>query len=146
MNVARFCILLILLSSFSIVTFCARTVIDKIIIKYFVYGGPAAVEATEPRRRWGITLSWFLGALLLALVVPNIGVAIALISGVASLFIFVFPGLCLLQSVNLRAEVLKKKDYLSLSVAALYLVVGSFIFGLVTVLAIQQDIQMRHLS
>ena len=83
---------------------------------------------------------------MLALVVPNIGVAIALISGVASLFIFVFPGLCLLQSVNLRAEVLKKKDYLSLSVAALYLVVGSFIFGLVTVLAIQQDIQMRHLS
>lgn len=143
-NTARVAILLILLSSFSIVTFCARTVFDGIITRYYNYG-PYEAERTERKRRLTITFIWFACALLLALVVPNIGVAIAMISGIASLFIFFFPGLCLLKSVKMD-EVLTKKKIVTLVLAALYLVLGAFIFGLVTVLAIQQDVKMRHVS
>ena len=141
-NIARVAILIILLSSFSIVTFCARTVIDGIIVRRRNYG-PYGAEQTERRRRVIITLSWFVCILLLALVVPNISVAITVISGVASLFIFTFPGLCLLKSINLQEDIQLKKLIL-LIVSIIYLIVGSFIFGLVTMLAIQ-DIMMKNM-
>ena len=143
-DVARFAVLLNIFSSFAIVTFCGRIIVDGIVVKFSrldVY----AAERSEKRRRVVITLSWFVLVLVLALVVPNIRVAIDLISGVASLFIFTFPGLMLLKSVNLGAPVWSRKDMLTLFVAGIYLVVGMFIFGLVTTLAIQQDITMKQL-
>ena len=143
-NIARIAVLLNILSSFAIVTFCGRIIVDGVIVKIRrldVY----AAERRERRRRWIITLSWFACVLVLALVVPNIRVAIDLISGVASLFIFTFPGLMLLKSVDMSKDVLKTRDLLSLLVAGVYLVVGMFIFGLVTTLAIQQDITMKQL-
>ena len=140
----RVAMLLNILSSFAIVTFCGRIIIDGVVVKIQrldVY----RAERTEKCRRLCITASWFVCVLVLALVVPNIRVAIDLISGVASLFIFTFPGLMLLKSVDLRKDVLHVRDVLSLVVAGLYLVIGMFIFGLVTTLAIQQDITMKQL-
>ena len=54
--------------------------------------GPDEAERYEKCRRIAETLTWFSFALLLAAVIPNIGVAISLIGGIAALFIFVFPG------------------------------------------------------
>lgn len=69
-----------------------RTVVDGYVLKTFSYLRERK-EENERKRRVIETLAWFALALLLALVVPNIGVAIALIGGIASSFIFVFPGM-----------------------------------------------------
>ena len=143
-NMARVAMLLNILSSYAIVTFCARIIIDSVVVKILRVDARAA-ERGEKRRRVVITLSWFTCVLVLALVVPNIRVAIDLISGVASLFIFTFPGLMLVKCVDLGAVSLSRRDALSLLVASIFLVVGMFVFGLVTTLAIQQDITMKQL-
>lgn len=56
---------------------------------------PAAanVDIMERRRRIITTLVWFIVTLLIALFIPDIGVVISLLGGLAAVFIFVFPGL-----------------------------------------------------
>ncbi|XP_057291094.1 sodium-coupled neutral amino acid transporter 7-like [Hydractinia symbiolongicarpus] len=144
-NIARISIVFILLSSFSIVTFCARTVIDGMVLSVrnmTVEEG----EPTERRRRVIVTLCWFAACLFIASVVPDIGVAIAVIGGIASLFIFVFPGLCLLQTVDLKKRKLSPTDICFVVISVVYLVVGAFIFGEVTTLALQSDITGKQLQ
>ena len=136
-NIGRLCILFILLSSFSIQMFCARNIIADVSIKVFKHDAKFVVK-TERCRRMTITLTWFLIVLLLALVVPNISVAIAMISGIAAVFIFIIPGLCLLRSVDLDGDVLEIKDLVLVIVAVVYTMMGCFIFGVVTVLAVQR--------
>jgi len=46
----------------------------------------------ERLRRFSITFTWFFGSLALALFIPNIGEAIAVVGGLAGCFILVFPG------------------------------------------------------
>jgi len=144
-NVARVAIVFILLSSFAIVSFCARTVIDGIFLTFRKMTAEEAERSERPRRIIE-TLGWFAGILLLASVVPDIGVAISMIGGLASLFIFVFPGLCLLQTVDLKKPTLLTSDKLLIAVAFIYLVVGAFIFGEVTTLAVMQEIKPRQLQ
>lgn len=68
-----------------------RTAIEDMVLKWRGLG-PDEAERYERCRRVVETLTWFGFALLLAAVIPNIGVAISLIGGIAALFIFVFPG------------------------------------------------------
>eukprot|EP00794_Sanderia_malayensis_P019224 gene19224-21151_t len=144
-NVARAMVILIIFSSFAIITFCARTAVEDIVLKWRGLG-PDEAERHERRRRLVETFTWFGSALLLAAVIPNIGVAIALIGGIAALFIFVFPGMCLLQSVNLR--VLRKlyvREKILIFIGCVYIVIGVFIFGENTTLAISEDIKSKSL-
>ena len=143
-NVARVAIVFILLSSFAIVTFCARTVIDGIILSLWKPTRERA-EETEFRRRVIVTVVWFGLALFIASVVPNIGVAIALIGGVASTFIFVFPGMMLLKTVDQTKVKFTRKDIITILIAGSYICVGAFIFGEVTTLALMNDIEGRGL-
>ena len=52
------------------------------------------VEASrrERMRRSCIVVVWFASSLVIALLVPNIGVVISLLGGLAALFAFVLPG------------------------------------------------------
>ena len=70
--------------------FC-RTVIDGIVLSVRKVR-PEEAESWERPRRIIETFLWFVGALLLAAVIPDIGSAINMISGLAAMFIFVFPG------------------------------------------------------
>ena len=137
-NVARVCVLLLLLTSFSIQAFCARNVLLDVVR---VYCGPAV---SEVGRRVCITLTWFLCVLVLACVVPNISVAIGLVSGIAALFIFVFPGLCLLKTVDLGQDLFSPRDLFVVFVSVVYVMLGCFICGLVTTLAVQQAVKWSH--
>lgn len=55
-------------------------------------------------------------------------------------------GLCLLQTTDLQKPSLTRGDVLTIILASLYLVLGAFIFGLVTTLAITNDIRPRQLQ
>ncbi|XP_065064881.1 sodium-coupled neutral amino acid transporter 7-like [Rhopilema esculentum] len=140
-NIARAMIVLIIFSSFAIITFCARTAIEDIVLKWWGLG-PDEAERHEKSRRLVETIAWFALTLILAAVIPDIGVAISLIGGIAALFIFVFPGLCLLQSVNIGLRLLTWKEKTLVLIACVYIVVGVFIFGENTALALGKDIKI----
>ena len=53
---------------------------------------PGIAERHAKRRRIIQTLVWFTLSLLISVNVPSIGYAVALIGGLAALFIFVVPG------------------------------------------------------
>ena len=53
---------------------------------------PSFAEINESRRRIVQTLVWFTSALVISVYVTDIQYAIALIGGLAALFIFFFPG------------------------------------------------------
>jgi len=53
---------------------------------------PSFAEINESRRRIVQTLVWFSSALIISVYVTDIQYAIALIGGLAALFIFFFPG------------------------------------------------------
>ena len=50
------------------------------------------IEVWENKRRIVTSLVWFFSSLGLAIVVPTIGKAIAIVGGFAAHFIFTFPG------------------------------------------------------
>ena len=79
------------LHKYAQLTFFCRTVLDGFVVQLAKFS-TAYAEETERPRRIGIIFCWFICVLILAAEVPNIGVAIAMIGGVASLFIFIFPG------------------------------------------------------
>ena len=53
---------------------------------------PDGIARGEKCRRIVMTVLWFGVSLLLAVIVPNIGVVIALLGGLAAVFVFIFPG------------------------------------------------------
>ena len=53
---------------------------------------PALAEVHERQRRIIQTLVWFSLSLIVSVFVKDIGYAVALIGGLAALFIFFFPG------------------------------------------------------
>ena len=50
------------------------------------------VSRRERMHRSCIVIVWFASSLVIALLVPNIGVVISLLGGLAALFAFVLPG------------------------------------------------------
>uniref|UniRef100_A0A1I8GWZ8 Aa_trans domain-containing protein n=2 Tax=Macrostomum lignano TaxID=282301 RepID=A0A1I8GWZ8_9PLAT len=91
---------------------------------------PDRICRTERVRRFGVTIVWFGLTLLLAVLIPNIGDVISLLGSLAAVFIFIFPGLCLFKIG------LDDASWLKQLAAAVFLVLGSFIFGVTTVQSI----------
>ncbi|XP_022238391.1 putative sodium-coupled neutral amino acid transporter 7 [Limulus polyphemus] len=127
-------------TTYPILLFCGRTAIDDIYIQ--VRSLPPELAARGERMRRIITaLVWFITTLTLAVVTPNIGVVIQLLGSLAAVFIFVFPGLCLLQE-TLRKDpsIILLKDKFLVFVSGVFLAIGMGIFGLVLTQSIAEDI------
>ncbi|EPY74623.1 putative sodium-coupled neutral amino acid transporter 7 isoform 1 [Camelus ferus] len=88
--VARAFIILSVLTSYPILHFCGRAVVEGLWLRY--QGMPVEEDVGRERRRRVLqTLVWFLLTLLLALFIPDIGKVISVVGGLAACFIFVFP-------------------------------------------------------
>jgi sodium-coupled neutral amino acid transporter 7/8 len=57
---------------------------------------PNRIEETEYKRRVTVTIIWFALTLALAVFIPNIGVVIQILGAFSAIFIFIFPGKCML--------------------------------------------------
>nr|XP_036881260.1 putative sodium-coupled neutral amino acid transporter 7 isoform X2 [Manis javanica] len=138
--VARAFIILSVLTSYPILHFCGRAVVEGLWLRY--QGTPVEEDvAREQRRRVLQTLVWFLLTLLLALFIPDIGKVISVIGGLAACFIFVFPGLCLIQAKLSEMEEVKPASWWALvSYGVLLVTLGAFIFGQTTANAIFVDL------
>lgn len=107
---------------------------------YTAVRGPAANALAEKFRRTVIVLVWFISSVVIAIVVPDIGVAIDLLGTLAICFIFVIPGLCLI-SATLRKDpdIVLLRDKLMCCIGSAYVLVGAFLFGLTITQAILKD-------
>uniref|UniRef100_F7FA13 Sodium-coupled neutral amino acid transporter 7 n=1 Tax=Ornithorhynchus anatinus TaxID=9258 RepID=F7FA13_ORNAN len=138
--IARAFIILSVLTSYPILHFCGRAVLEGLWLRY---KGEALEEdvVRERRRRLLQTATWFLLTLLLALFIPDIGKVISVIGGLAACFIFVFPGLCLIQAKLSEIEEVKPTSWwLLVSYGVLMVTLGAFIFGQTTANAIFVDL------
>jgi len=116
-------------TTYPILLFCGREGISTLIKDMFVSEDSARKELV---RRFSIAAIWFTLSVIMAVKIPNIGEIIDILGSLAAIFIFIFPGVCLLQStlmsdpglVNLTAK-------LRILLAVAFLLLGSFLFGVV---------------
>lgn len=84
-----------------------------------------------------ITLVWFISSLVIAILVPDITPMISLLGSLSAIFIFVLPGICLLQSLILKdPQLYLNKDRLMIVFAILLTALGAFACGVVFVEAL----------
>lgn len=89
-----------------------------------------------------ITLIWFILSLVIAILVPDISPVINLLGSLSATFIFILPGICLLQNVFLRDPelYLNIKDRMLVVFAIFLIAFGAFVCGVVFMEALQ-DLQ-----
>ncbi|XP_030581980.1 sodium-coupled neutral amino acid transporter 7 [Archocentrus centrarchus] len=137
--IARAFIIICVVTSYPILHFCGRAVIEGLWLRFQGEQVEVCVRR-ERRRRILQTLVWFFVTLILALFIPDIGRVISLIGGLAACFIFVFPGLCLMQA-KLSETDSRSASWHGLVIFGVAMVtLGAFIFGLTTTNSIYQDI------
>ena len=115
------------ITTYPVILFCARTAIDDSLVKIFNIDCP---QENELFRRVVIVVSWFFATLIFGIFVPDISSTINLVGGLAILFIFVLPGVCLISAAEVRIECLSRYSFLSMtSIGVFYVLIGTFIFG-----------------
>ncbi|XP_018354081.1 PREDICTED: putative sodium-coupled neutral amino acid transporter 7 [Trachymyrmex septentrionalis] len=88
-----------------------------------------------------ITLIWFILSLVIAILVPDISPVINLLGSLSAMFIFILPGICLLQNVLLRDPELCLNKGRMLVVFAIFLTaLGAFVCGVIFMETLQ-DLQ-----
>ncbi|ELU06937.1 hypothetical protein CAPTEDRAFT_153758 [Capitella teleta] len=129
--IAVFLIAVKMYTTYPILGFVGRSALESVWIEVFKLS-PEEIHANERKRRVITVFVWFSASLTFAVFVPGIGIVISFLGALAAVFVFVFPGLCLLQLVlggfipgsSLRS-------FLLISVAAFFLVIGTFMFGII---------------
>ncbi|KAM4614490.1 sodium-coupled neutral amino acid transporter 7 isoform 1-T2 [Discoglossus pictus] len=138
--VARAFITLCVLTSYPILHYCGRAVLEGLWLR-FTGQEPGEEPIRERRRRIFQTVTWFVLTLLLALFIPDIGRVISLIGGLAACFIFIFPGLCLIHLKLSEIQEQKSRSWWALlSYGITMVTLGAFIFGQTTTKAIFVDL------
>ncbi|KAK5935224.1 hypothetical protein CgunFtcFv8_020605 [Champsocephalus gunnari] len=137
--IARAFIVICVITSYPILHFCGRAVIEGLWLRFQGEQVELCVRR-EQRRRILQTLVWFTITLTLALFIPDIGRVISLIGGLAACFIFVFPGLCLMQAKLSETDSRTTSWHGMVVFGIIMITIGTFIFGLTTTNSIYQDI------
>ncbi|XP_048764968.2 sodium-coupled neutral amino acid transporter 7-like [Ostrea edulis] len=128
-------------TTYPILLFCGRAAFDCLWTDIFKMS-PDRVEETEFKRRIIVTIIWFILTLALAVFIPNIGVVIQILGAFAAIFIFIFPGMCVVSAVQEKVQV---QGYWTTKLTAItafacfFIVLGTFIFGLTLSQSIIKD-------
>jgi sodium-coupled neutral amino acid transporter 7/8 len=126
-------------TTYPVILFCARTAIDDALVKILRIESPTESELL---RRVLIVLIWFLSTLIFAIYVPDISSTINLVGGLAILFIFFLPGVCLISAAQVQrcSSSISATSFTALSlIGALYVLIGAFIFGVTFTQVIMKD-------
>lgn len=125
-------------STYPLLLFCGREAVDSL---FHAACGTAEPQTGSVWRRVAIGSSWFLVTVVLAAALPNIGVVIQFLGVLAALFIFVFPGLCMVAMVIIKDNQLISREHRCMTGLAVALVgIGAFIFGVVLTQVIEDNI------
>ena len=116
-------------TTYPILLFCGREGLATIIKDIFVTND---TPSKEKFRRCVIASVWFVATILLAIEIPSIGVVIHILGSFAAIFIFIFPGICLLQTTLMQDSSLSTwKSRCKIGLALIFIVLGFFLFGVV---------------
>uniref|UniRef100_A0A3P8V830 Solute carrier family 38 member 8 n=1 Tax=Cynoglossus semilaevis TaxID=244447 RepID=A0A3P8V830_CYNSE len=91
----------------------------------------------ESRCRVLLTVIWISVTLLIAMFVPDMSKVISVIGGISAFFIFIFPGLCLVFIMQTESVSPKVRCILTWW-GVVTIVVGAFIFGQSTTIAVME--------
>lgn len=118
---------------------CGRGALDGLYAEFAELTTDQFIKG-EFKRRIVVTTLWFLTTVLLAVLAPNIGVVIELLGCLASVNIFIFPGLCLIGLTFRDDEFLDRwKSRVQVLVACSMISFGTFVFGVVCTKVIMYD-------
>ncbi|CAH1779429.1 unnamed protein product [Owenia fusiformis] len=126
-------------TTYPILLFCERAAFESVWIEVRSLT-PDMVLSGEKKRRYIQTISLFSTSLALAVFIPDIGVVISMLGALAGVFIFIFPGMCLLQALLTQPIGVAWKRNILYALAFGFIVIGTFIFGLVLTQAIIEDV------
>jgi len=116
-------------TTYPILLYCGREGLLTILKDMFSLSDSPAKEKI---RRGCIVTPWFFSTVLIAMEIPNIGAVIHMLGSLAAIFIFVFPGICLLQTTIMLDKPMRTlKARVKVVVALLFIILGFFLFGLV---------------
>ncbi|XP_060110000.1 putative sodium-coupled neutral amino acid transporter 8 [Heteronotia binoei] len=99
-----------------------------------------SILTTEPYEKWLrilLTTVWVMVTLIIALFVPDISDIISVIGGISAFFIFIFPGLCLVCTMETETVMPRTKSFLIIW-GIITVLCGAFIFGQSTTIAIME--------
>jgi len=124
-------------TTYPILLFCGREGISSLVKDLCVSEDSVTKERI---RRGSIATAWFILSLILAIEIPDISEVISMLGSLAAVFIFIFPGLCLLQSTLMSDPgIVSKKSKFYILSAVFFLLIGTFLFGVVLTQALIQD-------
>lgn len=125
------------ITTYPLLLFCARVAIDD----YYVNLRGIISSDREGTRRVVIVLIWFLSSVCIAITVPDITVAIDVLGTLAVAFIFILPGLCLINATLAKDPYLTAfKNQLLCLLGSIYIASGTFMFGLTFTQALSKDL------
>lgn len=127
-------------TTYPILLFCGRAALDCLWTDVRCMT-VERIELTERPRRIIVTVVWFIASLAMAIFIPNIAVVIQILGAFAAIFIFVFPGMCMVKAVQMKADGIWNRKLMALMVyACSFIILGAFIFGLTLTQSILSDI------
>ncbi|XP_033972927.1 putative sodium-coupled neutral amino acid transporter 8 [Trematomus bernacchii] len=129
-----------IITIYPIILLLGRSVILNLMVRIQRRRWGVVTHLFETRCRVVLTVIWITVTLLIAMFVPDMGEVISVIGGISAFFIFIFPGLCLV--FTMQSEPVSQRVRVILTVwGVITIVVGSFIFGQSTTIAIMEIYQ-----
>ncbi|XP_072321194.1 putative sodium-coupled neutral amino acid transporter 8 [Eucyclogobius newberryi] len=124
---------------YPIILLLGRSVILNLMLRLRRRSHGIVTSSFESRCRVVLTVIWITITLLIAMFVPDMGEVISVIGGISAFFIFIFPGLCLVFIMQTEKVSSRFSGVLTVW-GIITVVVGSFIFGQSTTIAIMEII------
>nr|XP_046250131.1 putative sodium-coupled neutral amino acid transporter 8 [Scatophagus argus] len=126
-----------IITIYPIILLLGRSVILNLMLRFQRRRRGIVTHSFESRCRVVLTIIWITITLLIAMFVPDMGQVISVIGGISAFFIFIFPGLCLV--FTMQTEPVTPRVRLILTVwGVITIVVGAFIFGQSTTIAVME--------
>ncbi|KAM4630081.1 putative sodium-coupled neutral amino acid transporter 8 [Polymixia lowei] len=137
MIIARLLFGISIITIYPIILLLGRSVILDLMLRIRRRRRGVVTHSFENRCRVVLTVIWISITLLIAMFVPDMSDVISVIGGISAFFIFIFPGLCLVFTMQTESVSPKVKVMLT-GWGVITIVVGAFIFGQSTTIAIME--------
>ncbi|XP_003970103.1 putative sodium-coupled neutral amino acid transporter 8 [Takifugu rubripes] len=126
-----------IITIYPIILLLGRSVILNLVVRLQRNRRGVVTKSFESRCRVILTVIWIAVTLLIAMYVPDMSEVISVIGGISAFFIFIFPGLCLVFTMETEAVTHTVRWSLT-AWGVITIVVGSFIFGQSTSIALME--------
>ncbi|XP_044058790.1 putative sodium-coupled neutral amino acid transporter 8 [Siniperca chuatsi] len=129
-----------IITIYPILLLLGRSVILNLMLRVQRRRQGIVTHSFESRCRVVLTVIWITVTLLIAMFVPDMGEVISVIGGISAFFIFIFPGLCLVFIMQTESVTPRVRVILTVW-GVITIVVGAFIFGQSTTIAVMELFQ-----